>query len=99
MLFHYLCFLESTVHVYNFAWLSVCLNFCSYANSLEIENTKVLLSPNCALIPVISKDHNLLSPSDRDLKTLQFAKELIRGKLKPGGAYLLLRGPGLAPLL
>lgn len=50
--------------------ITVCLSFCNYGNALKIENRKVLLSPYRALIPVISKNHNLLSPSDRDLKNL-----------------------------
>lgn len=50
--------------------ITVCLSFCNYGNRLKIENRK-LLSPNRALIPVISKEHNLLSPSDRDLKNLE----------------------------
>lgn len=50
--------------------VTVCLSFCNYGNNLKIENRKILLSPNCALIPVISKEHNLLSPSDRDLENL-----------------------------
>lgn len=61
-----------TVHVYQYGY------FYSYGNSLKIENTKVLLSPNCALIPIIGKDHNLRSFSDRDLKILQFVKDYQR---------------------
>lgn len=50
--------------------IAVCLSFCNYANSLTIENRKALQSPKCALIPVISKEHNLLSPSDTDFNNL-----------------------------
>lgn len=50
--------------------IAVCLSFCNYGNSLKIENRKALHSPNCALIPVVSKKHNLPSPSDTALKNL-----------------------------
>lgn len=42
--------------------IAVCLSFCNYSSSLKIENRKALHSPNCALIPAISKEHNLRVP-------------------------------------